>query len=101
MAPEVASAVSSASANLIRLPSFDGAMEPSDGLVSGGASRAGCAGVECTICAVWRGREAVAGTWLRRVAACRGVSGLTRRGAPAARRGELGRRQGGRYGHLT
>src|SRR2546425_10672281 len=37
-----------------------------------GASRAGCAGVECTICAVWRGREAVAGTWLRRVAACRG-----------------------------
>jgi len=41
-----------------------------------GASRAGCAGVECTICAVWRGREAVAGAWLRRVAACRGVSAL-------------------------
>src|SRR5438094_10415120 len=35
MAPEVATAVSSASANLIRLPSFDGAMEPPDGLVSG------------------------------------------------------------------
>src|SRR5437773_12071052 len=52
-----------------------------------GASRAGCAGVECTICAVWRGLEAVAGAWLRRVAACRGVSALTRRGARGTSRG--------------